>query len=150
MHGLLQRVMQTLTSTQASVNQRTDISSHFAGYLNAIMDQEIPTWYLQHKRHVDQGLEPTTDKHCRLSHASVEDVIHVIHGCPHISERYYLPMRHDALAKYVLRAVIIKNHPEHQYHHSREPEYIKKIDHNEYWWNLPIKHIQRFLLIILS
>ena len=55
----------------------------------------------------------------------------------HVS-RYYLPLRHGALAKYVLRAIIIKNNPEHHYHHSRESEYIKKIDHYEYWRNLPI------------
>ena len=62
----------------------------------------------------------------------------MISGCSHMSARYYLPLRHDALAKYVLRAIIIMNHPELQYRHSREPEYIKMIVHYEYWWNLPI------------
>ena len=136
MHGFFQRKMKSdanidfYTSLIRSKNMHT--SSLFAGYLNAIMDQEIPTRSLQHKREVNQSLEPTTDKHCRLCHAGVEDVTHVISGCPHMSARYYLPLRHDALAKYVLRAIIIKNHSEHQYHHSREPEYIKKIDHSEY------------------
>ena len=53
------------TSLNQSKNGHT--SSHFAGYLNAIMDQEIPTRYLQHKRQVDHGIEPTTDKYCEIS-----------------------------------------------------------------------------------
>ena len=131
MHGFFQKKMKCdaniIFHTNLSQSKNRYTSSHFAGYLNAIMDQDIPTRFLQHKRQVDHGHEPTTDKHCRLCHASVEDVIHVIRGCPHLSARYRLPLRHDAFAKSVLGAIIIKNYLEHQYHHSREPEYIKRL-----------------------
>ena len=112
----------------------------FVGYLDAVIDQEIPTRYLQHKRQVDLGLEPTTDKYCRLCRTIVEDIVHVISGYLRVSERYYLPLRHDTVAKYVLKTVIIKNHPDYRYQESREPEYVKKKQKKiEYWQNLPIK-----------
>ena len=103
----------------------------------------MPTRYLQHKRQVDQGLEPTVDKNCRLCRTAVENVVHVISGCPGMSARYYLPLRHDALANYVLKEIIKKNHPHYKYQESREPEYVKKIENKEYWWNLPIKTITK-------
>ena len=111
----------------------------FVGYLDAVIDQEIPTRYLQHKRLVDLGLEPTTDKNCRLCRTIVEDVVYVISGCPRMSERYYLPLRHDSLANYVLKVVIIKNHPDYRYQESREPEYVKKTENIEYCRNLLIE-----------
>ena len=40
---------------------------------------------------------------------------HIISSCPKISTRYYLPLRHDALAKYIVKAIIIKNHPNKRY-----------------------------------
>ena len=94
------------TSLNRSKNK--NITSHFVGYLDAIIDQEVPTRYLQHKRQVDQGLESTVDKNCRLCRTAVEDVVHVISGCPGMSARYYLPLRYDALAKYVLKEIIKK------------------------------------------
>ena len=60
-----------------------------------------------------------------------------------MSARYYLPLRHGALAKYVLKLIIEKNHPNMKYRESNEPEYIRKIDNMEYWWNLPIKTITK-------
>ena len=48
-----------------------------------------------------------------------------------------------ALANYVLKEIIKKNHPHYKYQESREPEYVKKIENNEYWWNLPIKTITK-------
>ena len=91
MHGFYQRKMKSDANidfhTSLSQSKNRHILSHFADYLNAIMDQEIPIRYLQHKRQVNHGLEPTTDKYCRLCRASVEEVVHVISGCSHMSAR---------------------------------------------------------------
>ena len=75
--GFFQRKMKSDANidfhTSLSQSKNRNTSSHFAGYLNAIMDQEIPSTYLQHKRQVDHGLEPTTDRYCKVCHAIVED-----------------------------------------------------------------------------
>ena len=110
MHRFFQKKLKSDANIdfQASLSRTKNKSTtyHFVGSLDAIVDQEIPTRYLQHKRQVDQGLEPRTDKNCRLCRTAVEDVVHVISGCPSISVRCYLLLRHDALAKYVLKAII--------------------------------------------
>ena len=54
-----------------------------------------------------------------------------------MSTQYYLPLRHDALAKYTLKA-IIKN-PNERYCDLNEHEFVKKIGDKEYWWNILIK-----------
>lgn len=48
-------------------------------------------------------------------------------------------MRHDALAKYGLKAIIKMNHPNSNFIDKIYPEYILKVDNLEYWWNLSIK-----------
>ena len=55
-----------------------------------------------------------------------------------MSTQYYLPLRHDALAKYILKA-IIKNHPNERYCDLNEYEFVKKTGDKEYWWNILIK-----------
>ena len=69
----------------------------------------------------------------------IEDVNHLISSCPKMSTRYYIPLRHDALAKYILKAIITKNHPNERYRNLNEYEFVKKIEDKEYWWNNPIK-----------
>ena len=56
-----------------------------------------------------------------------------------MSTRYYLPLWHDALAKYIFKAIITKNHPNQRYRDLNEYEFIKKIGDKEYWWNISIK-----------
>ena len=56
-----------------------------------------------------------------------------------MSARYYLPLRQDALAKYVLKAVIMKNHPDMKYRESTKYEYVIKQDDMKHWWNISIK-----------
>ena len=70
---------------------------------------------------------------CCLCCINVEDVDHIISSCEKISASYYLPLRHDTLAKYVLKAIIKKNHPNLNFIDKREPEYFTKIDDFEYW-----------------
>ena len=46
----------------------------------------------------------TTDNKCRLCNKEVEDVTHILlRNCSKMSPRYYLPLRHDVIAKYVYK-----------------------------------------------
>ena len=76
---------------------------------------------------------------CCLCYTDVEDVTHIISSCEKMSAMYYLPLTHDASAKYVLKAIIKKNHPNSNVIDKTDPEYIMKIDDFEYWYNLSIK-----------
>ena len=58
---------------------------------------------------------------------SIEDVKHKIISCPKMSTQYYLLLHHDALDKYIMKAIIIKNHPNKRYHDLNEYEFVKKI-----------------------
>ena len=51
------------------------------------------------KRVKDAGKEPPYAKKCRLCRTNVEDVTHITGSYPFRSVRYYLPMRHDMVAK---------------------------------------------------
>ena len=87
----------------------------------------------------DSCQQPTMNNKCRLCKYSVEDVNHVISSCPNMSARYYLPLRLDALAKYVLKTVIMKNHSGMKYRELTKYEYVIKHANAEYWWNISIK-----------
>ena len=143
MHGYYYRKLQQNDNIDISVSQQRSrtkqITSQFEGYLGAIQDQEIPTKFLVHKRQIDSGQSPTTNNKCRLCKINIEDVNHIISSCPKMSTRYYLPLRHDALAKYILKAIITKNHPNDRYRDLNEYEFVKKIGDKEYWWNISIK-----------
>ena len=43
-----------------------------------------------------------------------------------MSTRYYLPFRHDALAKDILKAIITKNHPNERYRNLNQ--FVKNIN----------------------
>ena len=61
-----------------------------------------------------------------------------------MSARYYLPMRHDMVAKTLYKEIIKKNHPEIEAPKEiNEQEYIQKLGDNEYWWNLSINTAQK-------
>ena len=115
------------------------LTSHFEGYIAEIQDQEIPTKYLLNKRARDTGKEPSCDNKCRLCKTNV-----VISGCPFMSARYYLPMRHEMVAKTLYKEISKKNHPEIEaLKEINEQEYIQKLGDNEYWWNLSINTAQK-------
>ena len=84
------------------------MTSQFEGDLASIHDQEIPTKYLINKRQKEAAKEATCNTKCRLCKHSTEDVNHIISSCPEMSVRYYLPIRHDVIAKTVLKALILK------------------------------------------
>ena len=51
-----------------------------------------------------------------------------------MSARYYLPMRHDMVAKTLYTEIIKKNHSEIEAPKEiNEQEYIQKLGDNEYW-----------------
>ena len=145
MRGYYYRKVQQNDNTDIPVSQQRSrtkqITSPFRGYLGTIQDQEMPTKYFVHKRQTDSGQSPTANNKCRLCKISIEDVNHIISSCPKMSTRYYLPLRHDALAKCILKAVITKNHPNERYRDSNEYEFVKKIGDKEYWWNISIKTV---------
>ena len=142
MHGCYYRKLQHNDDIDISVSQQRSrtkqITSQFESYLGAIQDQEILATFLVHKRQVDSGQSPVTNNKCCLCKINIEDVNYIISICPKMSTQYYLPLRHDALAKYILKA-IIKNHPNERYCDLNEYEFVKKTGDKEYWWNILIK-----------
>ena len=56
-----------------------------------------------------------------------------------MSARYYLPLRHDEIAKTVLNSHLKKFYSSKEVKFSSEPEYIYEKDHREYWWNVSVK-----------
>ena len=105
-HSYLYNKLQSDSKIDTNINKRrsTDksMTSQFEGYLASILDQEIPTKYLINKQQKEAGKETT----CNTKH-SIEDVNHTISSYPEMSVRYYLPIRHDVVAKTVLKALIL-------------------------------------------
>ena len=56
-----------------------------------------------------------------------------------MSVRYYLPLRHDVIAKIVYNALICNKNPSYLKHDLESPEYIHRKGNLEYWWNNSIK-----------
>ena len=116
MYGYFQKNLQQDENTNIKGSQTRlgtkQMTSHFEGYFEAIQDQEIATKYLKRKRQIDSGQQPTRNNKCCLCKSSVEDENHVMSRCPKMSTRYCLPLRHEPVEKYVLRAVIMKNNPD--------------------------------------
>ena len=112
--------------TNISNRRSTDksMTSQFEGYLASIHDQEISTKYLINKRQKEAGKEVTCNTKCRLCKHSTEDVNHIISSCPEMSVRYYLPIRHDDVAKTVLKVLILKIDPTDKFQHQQDPEYV--------------------------
>ena len=115
------------------------ITSDLEGYMGTITEQELPTKYIRNKRDRESGKTPTCNSKCRLCHTAIEDVTHVICNCPEMSARYYLALRHDRMGKILYTSHIQKPFPETKVEQLQEPEYICRIKHMEYWWNIPIK-----------
>ena len=112
------------------------MTSHFEAYACAIQKQEIGTKDLISRRNKKVGVH--TDNRCTLCKNQFEDVFHVISSCSKMSSRYYLPLRHDAIVKYVYEQHRMKlasgckvEYPADKFIHSE--------GNIEYWWNLSIK-----------
>ena len=85
-----------------------DMSSEFEAYACTIKDQEIATKYIKTKRQKGNTSNTIMDTRPRLCKSANEDIIHIRASCPMMSVRYYLPLRHDIIAKTVYNAVIHK------------------------------------------
>ena len=55
-----------------------------------------------------------------------------------MSYRYYLPIRHDVIAKYFYEAIRRKKDPKCKIEYKGN-EFIKQDSGTEYWWNVGIK-----------
>ena len=73
-----------------------------------------------------------TNNKCRLCKEQVEDITHVISSCGKLSSRYYLPLRHDIVAKFIYEKVQMKNNKDN-YIQYEEDEFIAKDGDREYW-----------------
>ena len=113
----------TNISNRRSANK--SMTSQFEGYLASMHDQEIATKYLINKRQKEAGKEIT----CDTKHAvnSTEDINHIISSCPEMSVMYYLPIRHDVVAKTVLKAIILKIDPTDKFKHQQDLEFVYKV-----------------------
>ena len=116
------------------------MTSHFEAYAFAIKDQELPTKYLKSIRNKESNV---VDSKCRLCKNANEDIIHIISHCPKMSVRYYLPVRHDVIAKTVYNALIKKQNINHNRGNFDTPEYIHKEGNTEYWWNVSVETATR-------
>lgn len=151
MHGYLAREM----SKKSEVNYAQSVSwqrdknmtSHFEGFAHAIQEQEISTKFLMNKRMLDAGKPPTIDSKCRLCGKAPEDISHIICGCSKMSARYYIPLRHDAVARYLWNALRRKFCEKRSFDkHERFPideEFIDVWEKHEFWWNIPVKTCTR-------
>ena len=75
------------------------LTSEVENYISVVQDQELPTKFLKNKRDRDSGKNPNCNNKCRLCINNVEDISHIVAGCSQMSARYYLPLRHDEVAK---------------------------------------------------
>ena len=114
------------------------ILSHFEGYACAIHEQEIDTKDLIYQRELKNNQQPTNDNKCRLCKIHVEDVTHIISSCNKMSSRYYLPIRHDVIAKYFYETIRRKKNPKCKIEYKGN-EFIDQDSGTEYWWNVAIK-----------
>ena len=83
------------------------IESKTDAYMSPIIEQEIPTKYMQKKRSKNTLM---SDK-CRLCKSNVEDIHHIASSCPQLSSRYYLPLRHNVIVKCVYNKLLINDGP---------------------------------------
>ena len=143
MHGYIAKSIENNPKidqkTSKSWTRNEDMSSEFEAYAFAIKDQEIATKYIKTKRQKGNTSNTITDTRCRLCKSANEDIIHIIASCPIMSVRYYLPLRHDVIAKIVYNAFIHKKNPSYRIRDLDSPEYIHKEGNLEYWWNISIK-----------
>ena len=143
MHGYYERKINNNTKIDKQLSnywEKKIVTSQLEeNYLSAIQDQELPTKYLRNKRDRDSGKTPDCDNKCRLCTTNVEDLNHIIASCSRMSTRYYLPFRHDEVAKTLLNSHLKKFYPSKNITLSSEPEYIYKENSSEYWCNVSVK-----------
>ena len=141
MHGYLFKKVKEQDQIDKSTSWTTDkyITSHFEGHAFAIHEQEINTKDLQYRRDIKSGKTPWQNNKCRLCNYCVEDITHVISSCSKMSSRYYLPLRHDVIAKTVYNEILRKENPDRKKLINNETEFITTVNDKELWWNVAVK-----------
>ena len=81
------------------------LTSEVENYISAVHDQELPTKFLKNKRDRDIEKNPNCNNKCRLCINNAEDISHIVAECSQMPTRYYLPLRHDEVAKTVLNSI---------------------------------------------
>ena len=89
-------------------------------------------------RQRDEGKTPTISNKSRLCKTNIEVITHIISACPLMSSRYYLPLRHDPVAKAIYLEHTKKN-ANTEVRFRIKNKSIEKIGDYEYWWNVPIR-----------
>ena len=93
---------------------------------------------LMFRRELKNNQQPTNDNKCRLYKIHVENVTHIIRSCSKMSSRYYLPIWHDVIAKYLYEAIRRSKDPKCKIEYTGN-EFIDQDNGSEYWWNVAIK-----------
>ena len=142
LHGYIQRKISDNPNIDQSASKEwmtnKYITSHFEAYACAIQEQEIGTKDLIYRRERKNNHHPKSDNKCRLCKSQVEDIAHVISSCPKMSSRYYLPLRHDLVGKYVYEKMRKKDNQEAKITYDSD-EFIFSEGEVEYWWNVSVK-----------
>ena len=73
---------------------------------------------------------------CRLCKSNVEDIHDIASSCPQLSSRYYVPLRHNVIAKCVYNKLLINDGQNRKL--LQEPDQIYNTNDKEYWWDTPI------------
>ena len=122
MHGYYEKTLERDPSIDMSLSfiwkKDRHLASKCENYLATIQDQELPTKYLRYKRMLDKGYIPN-----RLCMSGVEDIGHILAGCPQMLSRFFLLFRHDEVAKIFLYSHIKKYSPDKKIALSNESEH---------------------------
>lgn len=111
------------------------MTPHLEGYIHAILEQDILSNYLQHKRK-----ETLTDNRCRLCKSNTEHIKQITANYERMSSRYYLTMGHDVVVRTVWnRTTKIKTLTD-------EVNHIKTKWWKEYWKNFKIKATTKLVI----
>ena len=108
------------------------ISSHLEAYTCAIHEQEISTKNLIYRIELKNNQQPTNGNKCCLCK------VHIISNCSKMSSRYYLPIRHNVIAKRLYEALRRKKDPKCKIEY-KENEFINQDNGTKYWLNVAIK-----------
>ena len=97
--------------------------------MSAIIEQEIPTKYIQKKK----SKNTLVSDNCK---SNAEDVHNIAGSCPQLSSRYYVLLRHNFIAKCVCNKLLINDGQNRKL--LQEPNQIYNTNDKEYWWDTPI------------
>jgi hypothetical protein len=145
MHGYMFREMEKRPEVdlKASLSwfKNRSMTSTFESYATAVQEQEVASKFLMKIRHKDPVQQAKLSNKCRLCKTAVEDVSHITASCEKMATRYYLPLRHDVVARYIWNAIRRRENGEQPCDNERKLQdgFIESSGDLEYWWNVPVK-----------